>query len=98
MFDESWEMFRAEAYAFNRDREESLIKTWLEKIGYTYKEPIGYYRNSWKHEMEIYSTRIGHLIGKAGVNVDLLKTMLKDEFHGNWNVKFVEVKGGFVQI
>ena len=98
MFDEGWEAFRAEVHAFMKDKEESLIKKWLEKIGYTYKEPVGYYRNSWKNEMEIYSTRVGQLIGKAGVNVDLLEKMLKDEFRGEWKVKFVEVCGGFVQI
>ena len=98
MFDEGWEEFRAEARAFMKDKEESLIKKWLEKIGYTYKEPVGYYRNSWKNEMEIYSTRVGQLIGKAGVNVDLLEKMLRDEFRGEWKVKFVEVRGGFVQI
>ena len=98
MFDEGWEEFRAEVHAFMKDKEESLIKKWLEKIGYTYKEPVGYYRNSWKKEMEIYSTRVGQLIGKAGVNVDLLEKMLKDEFRGEWKVKFVEVRGGFVQI
>ena len=98
MFDEGWEEFRAEVHAFMKDKEESLIKKWLEKIGYAYKEPVGYYRNSWKNEMEIYSTRVGQLIGKAGVNVDLLEKMLKDEFHGEWKVKFVEVRGGFVQI
>lgn len=98
MFDENWEELRAEAHAFMREKEETLIKKWLEKIGYTYKEPVGYYRNSCKHEMEIYSTRVGQLIGKAGVNVDLLEKMLKDEFRGEWEIKFVEVRGGFVQM
>ena len=46
--------------------------------------------------MEIYSTRVGVLIGKAGVNVDLLKEMLTDEFRGEWKVKFIEIRGGFV--
>lgn len=95
---EGWEEFRAEVHAFMKDKEESLIKKWLEKIGYTYKEPVGYYRNSWKNEMEIYSTRVGQLIGKAGVNVDLLEKMLRDEFRGDWKVKFVEVRGGFVNM
>ena len=98
MFDEGWEDFRAEVHAFIKDKEESLIKKWLEKIGYTYKEPVGYYLDSRKHEIEIYSTRVGQLIGKAGVNVDLLEKMLTDEFRGEWKVKFVEVRGGFVQI
>ena len=98
MFDADWEELRAEAYAFMKDKEESLIKKWLDKIGYKGKEPVGYYRNSWKHEMEIYSTRVGQLIGKAGVNVDLLKKILKDEFRGEWKVKFIEIRGGFVNM
>ena len=98
MFDESWEEFRAEAHAFIKKKEETLIKKWLNKIGYKYKEPIGYYRNSWKREMEIYSTRIGQLIGKAGINVDLLEKMLKDEFRGEWKVKFVKIRGGFINM
>lgn len=98
MFDEGWEEFRAEVHAFMKEKEETLIKKWLEKIGYPYKEPVGYYRNSWKHEMEIYSTRVGQLIGRAGINVDLLEKMLKDEFRGEWKVKFVEVRGGFIQM
>ena len=98
MFDAAWEEWRAEALAFMKEKEETLIKKWLDKIGYKGKEPVGYYRNSWKREMEIYSTRVGQLIGKAGVNVDLLKKMLKDEFRGEWKVKFVEIRGGFVNM
>ena len=98
MFDADWEELRAEAHAFMKGKEETLIKNWLGKIGYKGKEPVGYYRNSWKHEMEIYSTRVGQLIGKAGVNVDLLEKMLKDEFRGEWKVKFVEIRGGFVNM
>lgn len=98
MFDEDWEEVRAEAHAFIKEKEETLIKKWLDKIGYKYKEPVGYYRNSWKGEMEIYSTRVGQLIGKAGVNVDLLKKMLADEFRGEWKVNFVEIRGGFVNM
>lgn len=98
MFDADWEELRAEAHAFMKDKEESLIKKWLDKIGYKGKEPVGYYRNSWKKEMEIYSTRVGALIGKAGVHVDLLKKMLTDEFRGEWKVRFVEIRGGFVNM
>ena len=96
--DNEWLEFRAEVRAFMKEKEESLIKTWLEKIGYKSKEPIGYYIDLSKHTMEIYSTRPGPLIGKAGVNVDLLKKMLKDDFRGEWTIKCIEIRGGFVQI
>ena len=55
-------------------------------------------RSAWKKEMEIYSTRIGVLVGKAGVNVDKLEKMLSEEFKGKWKVKFVEIRGGFVNV
>lgn len=98
MFDEDWEELRAEAHAFMKEKEETLIKKWLDKIGYKGKEPIGYYKDAYNKTMEIYSTRVGALIGKAGVNVDLLKKMLTDEFRGEWKVKFIEIRGGFVNM
>lgn len=98
MYDEEldWIRFREESYKFNKNREETLLKEWLDNIGC--KEPIGYYRDVVDKTMEIYSTRIGFLIGKAGTNVDKLKEMLTDEFKGEWKVKFVEIRGGFIGI
>ena len=98
MFDMGWEELRAEARAFMKEKEETLLKKWLNKIGYKDKEPIGYYRNERNKTMEIYSTRPGVLIGKAGICVDELKKMLADEFRGEWKVKFVEIRGGFVNM
>ena len=96
MYDEAFETMRAEAHAFMKNKEESVIKKWLNEIGYT--EPVGYYRNIFNREMEIYATRVGCLIGKAGVDVKKLEKMLTEEFIGEWKVKFVEVRGGFMQI
>ncbi len=98
MFDNDWEEFRAEVLAYAKERDETLIKTWLSKTGYKDKNPIGYYISLGSKTIEIYSTRVGALIGKAGVNVDLLKKMLADEFRGEWKVKFVEIRGGFVNV
>ena len=98
MFDNDWEDFRAEALAYAKNRNETLIKTWLSKIGYKDKNPIGYYINPCDKTIEIYSTRVGGLIGRAGINVDELKKMLSDEFRGEWKVKFVEIRGGFVTV
>lgn len=95
-FDNAWEELRAEAHAFMKEKEENLLKKWLDKIGYKDKEPIGYYRDVCNNTMEIYSRRVGVLIGKAGINVDELKKMLSDEFYGEWKVKFVEIRGGFI--
>lgn len=96
MYDEAWENMRAEAHAFMKNKEESVIKKWLNEIGCA--EPVGYYRNISNREMEVYAKRVGCLIGKAGVNVEKFKTMLTEEFGGAWKVKFIEVRGGFVGI
>lgn len=95
-YDEAWEKYRAEAHAFMKNKEESVIKKWLNEIGYT--EPVGYYRNICTGEMEIYARSVGCLIGKAGINAEKLRKMLNEEFTGEWKVKFIEVRGGFVQI
>lgn len=91
-----WQKFRAEAHAFMKNMEENAVRKWLDMIGYT--EPVGYYRNILDREMEIYATRIGCLIGKAGTNVRLFENILAEEFGGEWKVKFIEVRGGFVGI
>lgn len=96
MYDEDWENFRAEVHEWVKQREEGLLKRWIDEIGC--KDPVGYYRDAYNKTMELYSTRPGALIGKTGVNIDRLKQMLTDEFHGDWRVKLVEVRGGFVNI
>ena len=98
MFDNDWEEFRAEALAYAKDRNETLVKTWLSKIGYKDTTPVGYYINLSNNTIELYSTRVGPLIGKAGVNVDTLKEMLSEEFRDEWKVKFIEIQGGFVTV
>lgn len=46
--------------------------------------------------MEIHTIRPGVLIGRAGVNVEKFEKILSDEFGGEWKVKFIEIRGGFV--
>lgn len=96
--DEAWQRMREEALEFMRNKEETLLKTWLENIGYKRKEPIGYYLSYYHRTMEIYTTRPGILIGRAGIHVEQLKKMLSDDFYGEWNVKFIEISGGFVNV
>lgn len=96
MFDRAWEEMRAEARAFMKNKKETLLKTWLTDIGY--KEPIGYEFDLHHKVVKIYSRRPGLLIGKAGVDVNKLKAMLTEEFHGEWKVQFIEVRDGFMQI
>ena len=48
--------------------------------------------------MEIYTTKPGMLIGKAGANVEKLENMISEEYCGVWKVKFIEVRGDFINI
>ena len=92
----AWQKFREESFKFTKEREERVIKEWLNEIGCA--EPVGYFRNSWKKEMEIYTTIPGPLIGKAGININKFKKLLSKEFGGEWDVKIIEIRGGFVGI
>ena len=91
-----WLSIRGEALEYAKNKEETLLKKWLNDIGYT--EPIGYYRDVLERTMKIYAVRIGTLVGKAGINVKKLQRMLSKEFYGKWDVEFIEVRGGFVNV
>ena len=71
------------------------------KIGdnflYRGKKPLDE-RDSFNNIMEIYTTKPGILIGKAGANVEKLENMLSEEYCGVWKVKFIEVRGDFINI
>ena len=95
-YDESWERFRGECLEYMRNKENTLVKKWLDNINYI--EPVGYYINIGKQEIEIYATKVGVLIGRAGVGVDKLNEILTEEFNGEWEVKFVEIRGSFVNV
>lgn len=91
----AWLDFRADCIEYARKEEEALIKKWLDKIGYN--ETIGYYKDTWNHTMEIYTRNPGMLIGREGKSVYELQDMLNERYHGDWKVKFIEVRGGFVR-
>ena len=93
---EAWLKFREESLTYSRIRERAVIKEWLDKIGYA--EPVGYYLDNLNNVMEIYSTRPGVLIGKAGVPVEELEKMLLDEYGRKYQIKYVEIRGGFVNV
>lgn len=90
-----WMDFRADCMEYARKKEETLIKKWLDKIGYN--ETIGYYRDVRNHTMEIYTQHPGVLIGKYGKDVHEFQDMLDEEYRGHWKVKFIEVRGGFMR-
>ena len=98
-FDEdAWIEQRAFAHKFMREKEEGVIKKWLTEIGYTKKDPIGYYRNIFDKTMVIYTNHPGILIGKGGENVKILENYMNEEFLGQWKAEFVEIRGGFVTL
>ena len=92
--DIEFENFLAECVENAKNANEAIIKKWLDSIGY--KEPIAYYKNYGDKTMEIYATKPGFLIGKAGVHVYELEKILSEEFFGEWKVKFIEIRGGFI--
>lgn len=47
--------------------------------------------------MEIYTQHPGMLIGKYGKDVHEFQDMLNQEYRGDWKVKFIEVRGGFMR-
>lgn len=80
-----------------RLEEEGAIERWMTLAGYN-NNPIGYYRDIDNKTMEIYATRPGVLIGKGGKCVEEFKQILKDTFGGDWKVKFIEIRGGMVEV
>lgn len=96
--DEEFQKLRAEALNSAKKTEEIVMTKWLTEIGYKRNDPVGYFRNYYTMEMEIYTTCPGQLIGKAGINIDKLKKLMLEYFYAEWKVKFIEVRGGFVNV
>ena len=90
MYDEDFEMFRAEALAFAHNRNKTLIEKWCKDCGVT--SPVGYDNNMGEGIMTIYTRQPGALIGKGGSKVDAFKADLEKEFNRKYRVKFVEVE------
>lgn len=96
MDDREWQEFREEALRLTREKEERILKKWLDKIGHT--KPLGYYFDKSKKVLELYTTHPGWLIGRQGVHIIELKRIIAEEYVGEWTVKFTEIRGGFVNV
>lgn len=94
--EDSWQKFREEALAYAANRERTVLQEWLDMVDYI--EPVGYYLDTYHNVMVIYATRIGVLIGKGGVHVEELKKKLLEEYGRDFEVTFVEIRGGFVNV
>ena len=93
--DDAWQNFREDCLRAAKERDDSIVREWLNKIGY--HEIVGYYLSS-DHVAKIYTKHPGILIGRAGRNVADFEEMLSSEFGGVWKTEFVEVRGGFVNV
>ena len=93
---ERWQQFRAEALEHEANRARTVLQEWLDVVDYI--EPVGYYLDTYHNVMVIYTTRIGVLIGKGGVHVEELKKKLLEEYGRDFEVTFVEIRGGFVNV
>lgn len=91
---DDFDNFLGEILAEAREKEQSLFKRWLNKIGYT--KPIFYCKKSSEKIMEIHTINPGMLIGRQGANIIEFKKMLSEEYGDDWQVKLVEIRGDFV--
>lgn len=96
MFDDDFERMREEALEYHDNKNKVIIENWCKECGMN--EPVGYYNDLSKNELTIYTTRCGIMIGKAGKHIDNVRTVLNEEFHRNYDIKFVEIKGRIVNI
>ena len=62
-----------------------------------YDGPIGYHLDILEGVVTLYVGRIGEVIGH-GKNVPILKQMLEREYHREFEVSLIEVRGGFVNV
>lgn len=96
MFDDSFEELRSEALNYCANKNKVIIENWCKGCGMN--EPVGYYNDLSKHELTIYTTRPGVMIGKAGKDINNVKEVLKEEFGHDYDIKFVEIRGHIVNI
>lgn len=91
-----WQKLRGEILWHNANRNRILIEKWCKECGVT--SPIGYDNDLGNGVMTIYTKYPGALIGRGGEKIDKFKADLKEEFGRSYEVKFVEVRGGFVNV
>lgn len=83
---------REECLNYAKKRNEAILAEWFSRI--KFKGTVGYYNDY--RTFTIYTKYPGLLIGKCGCNIDILKSILKREFNNDYEIKFVEVRGGFI--
>lgn len=94
--DDDWMEFRAQCHEIVHNIHKQLIEAWCAECNVT--TPIGYYHEYSTHTLHIYTDWPGKLIGRGGEKVKKFEEALKKEFGKEYQVKFIEVRGGFVNI
>lgn len=93
---DDWMDFRCEYLAYERNRMKELIENWCKECKVT--TPVGYDKNSSNATLTIYTVFPGYLIGRGGEKVNKFKEALRQEYGKPYTVKFVEVRGAFVNV
>jgi ribosomal protein S3 len=93
--EDDWMEFRAQCHELVHNQHKQLIEDWCTKCKVT--TPIGYY-NDYKGTLTIYTDRPGYLIGQGGQMVREFEEAFSKEFGKPYKVKFVEIRGGFVNV
>lgn len=75
---------------------ERIIENWC-RAAY-YERPVGYQIDYSDRVVTIYAECPGVLIGLHGKHVFKFKDILKERFHREYQVKFVEIRGRIVNL
>ena len=95
--DDSFERLVGECLELDHIQNRKLIEEWCKEAGVN--SPVGYHNELGKRRMTIYTDSPGYLIGKSGCLVDQFTKKLCKEFYvEEYEVKFVQIKGRFVNI
>lgn len=75
---------------------ERTIENWCNAAHYN--RPVGYEIDYSNNVVTIYAEYPGILIGYQGKHVFKFKDILKERFHREYQVKFVEIRGRIVNL
>jgi len=89
-----WMQMREEASNYVRNKNTKILNNWCAEAHVT--SPIGYYNDY--ETLTVFTDSPGKLIGKAGTLIEKYKAEFNEEFHGDYKIKFVEIRGGFANI
>lgn len=92
MYDEEFENDRAKVLNWAKNKIETILNAWCDEAGI--KEPIGYYVDYTNNVIEIYSSRLGYLIGVKGTIINKFRETIKKEYGNGFDFKLIEIRGG----